>query len=549
MREERGFALITVYLLLGSLLALLGVYFTITSLELASTKHSKDTTTGFYSAEAGLNLRAEQIRAVFLGYNRPSGVEVDTAQPICEGTNVGSGDFACATYELNNRSIVTYVTEDDDNPYNQPVPPGDRYEGLDMQEYRYTVISEARNIKGKKEAVLELRFKSRLVPMFQFVAFYDKDLEINNGPQMTLNGPIHTNGDFYSDPDHGPLAVYGDITIAGRMFQGLKHQSACHGGTTGAQQKLSGALSNFSTCGTRYERVQGDVGAWEGAIDIGVPTVEVPSPEVFDATPGAQYFDLADLRLALRVDNSRNPITSNSVTGVEVRTTANAVDVAATTALHNCSGSVSGRPIGTTSSFRNNREGYNIRMLEVDMQALFNCIYSVNNSGGPGHILGGRQLDDDTEGGLVFHFTVDGPVSNDMDNQYGVRLRNAAQLQSNIGGAPTVRGLTVVTPQAVYTAGHYNSVNKIPAAILTDSFNPLSVNWNDTTSSGNAWRDTDQYSNLNDRVASNTTFNAAILAGTDSTGGSEGVGGQDAGGYNGGLENYPRFHENWSGDT
>lgn len=48
------------------------------------------------------------------------------------------------------------------------------------------------------------------------------------------------------------------------------------------------------------------------------------------------------------------------------------------------------------------------------------------------------------------------------------------------------------------------------------------------------------------------------MAGTDSTGGAvgagtaiggvEGAGGQ-GGGYNGGLENYPRFHEDWSGDT
>ena len=49
--------------------------------------------------------------------------------------------------------------------------------------------------------------------------------------------------------------------------------------------------------------------------------------------------------------------------------------------------------------------------------------------------------------------------------------------------------------------------------------------------------------------ASNTTIYAAFLAGTDITGGSEGAAGIDSGNYNGGLENYPRFHESWSGDT
>ena len=548
LRNEEGYAIITVYLLLGALLALLGAYFSITSIELATTKHSKDSATGFYSAEAGLNIRAETVRSIFLGYNRPSGTQIDTTSSICEGTNVGDGDFACETYTINGRTVVTYVTEDAANPYNQPVPAGDRYEGLDMQEYRYTVVSEARNSRGLTEAILELRFKSRLVPMFQFVAFYDKDLEINNGPNMTLSGPVHTNADFYSDPNSGPLSVLGEISVSGRMYQGVKHQSNCRGGTTAVQEKLSGSVSSFPTCSTRYERTTADVAAWEGAIEIGVPVVEVPALEVFDATPGEQYFDLADLRLALRVDASRDPVTSNSPTGVEVRDTSNNVIADATTSLNACSGGVSGRPVGTTESFRNTREGYDIRMLEIDIQALLNCARTTFLAG-TGELLGGRRLDDDTEGGLVFHITVDGPDSDNLDNRYGVRIRNAASLQSNVSGAPAVQGLTVVTPQALYTAGHYNSVNKIPAAVLTDSFNPLSVNWNDSSSSGGLWQDSDQSSNLNDRDASTTIFNAAIVAGTDSTGGSEGIGGQDSGGYNGGLENYPRFHEKWSGDT
>jgi hypothetical protein len=545
MKNDRGYALITVYLLLAALLAMLGVYFNVSSIELATTKHTKDSATGFYSAEAGLNIRAGDVRDIFLGYNRPAGTEIDTGQPICEGANLGSGDFACQTFTVNDRTVVTYVLEDDANPYNQPVPAGDRYEGLDMQEYRYTVISEARNTRGQTEAILELRFKSRLVPMFQFVAFYDKDLEILPGPVMNLSGPVHTNGDLYLNAGN-ELNISGQVTSVGDLYRGRKNDSSCLSNDVTVLDPIN-FTAIIPSCASRT--LVTDLTPWNGRIESGVSLVTVPEPEVFDASPGEQYFDAADLRLALRVDGSRNPVTTNSPTGVEVRNASNAVDTNATAALHACSGSVSGRPIGTTSSFRNNREGYDIRMLEVDLQALFNCIRSVNLAGGPGHILGGKPLDDATEGGLVFHFTVDGPESDSMDNRYGVRLRNAAELQSNIAGSPLVQGLTVVAPQAVYTAGHYNSVNKIPASILADSFNPLSVNWNDVTSSGSAWRDSDPYSDLSHRVAGNTIFNAAILSGTDITGGSEGAAGQDSGNYNGGFENYPRFHENWSGDT
>ena len=49
-------------------------------------------------------------------------------------------------------------------------------------------------------------------------------------------------------------------------------------------------------------------------------------------------------------------------------------------------------------------------------------------------------------------------------------------------------------------------------------------------------------------VTGAATINAAVLSGTSTTGNIEGSGGQ-GGAYNGGLENYPRFHENWNGNT
>lgn len=142
---------------------------------------------------------------------------------------------------------------------------------------------------------------------------------------------------------------------------------------------------------------------------------------------------------------------------------------------------------------------------------------------------------------MVFHFTVKGPNSGADANKYGVRVRNATTLQpSSISNASedTVKGVTLVTDQAIYTYGHYNKDNKIPAAILADSLNVLSVNWNDSNSN----------KSKNSRIAQNTTINAAFLGGTDTTGNKEGTNGQ-GGSYNGGLENYPRLHEKWSNKT
>jgi hypothetical protein len=190
----------------------------------------------------------------------------------------------------------------------------------------------------------------------------------------------------------------------------------------------------------------------------------------------------------------------------------------------------SNRAVAAHDNMYNNREGSFIKMLDIDMQSLLDCAYNNNL------LNDGKALNDTSEGGLVFHFTVKGPDS-DTVNNYGVRIGNANPLQSTDVNAPTVQGMTVVSDQAAYTWGHYNKDQKIPAAILADSYNLLSSAWLDANSQN--WSARDPIS---------TTVNSAILAGTDTTGGAEGTGGQ-GGAYNGGLENYPRFHEDWSPGT
>jgi hypothetical protein len=39
-------------------------------------------------------------------------------------------------------------------------------------------------------------FKSRVVPLFQFAAFYEDDLEMDSQMPMSVSGPTHTNGDL-----------------------------------------------------------------------------------------------------------------------------------------------------------------------------------------------------------------------------------------------------------------------------------------------------------------------------------------------------------------
>src|SRR5262249_39605914 len=125
---------------------------------------------------------------------------------------------------------------------------------------------------------------------------------------------------------------------------------------------------------------------------------------------------------------------------------------------------------------------------------------------------------------------VDDMRTESSSTEAGVRLVN--------GQTILPQGLTVATPNPLYVLGNYNapaaalgSTNTTqtqPASLVSDAITILSPNWNDANSS----------LGLSSRIAGNSTVNAAILAGIVETGG---------GNYSGGVENFPRFLEDWGG--
>jgi hypothetical protein len=503
-------------LLLALIMSLLVAYHTMTRIEMTTTEASMNSVRGLYAAEAGLNVRADQVRQIFQGYNRPAGT-APTATDPCTGTNLGSGDLACAFHALQQRNVTTFVNEEAGNPTAIVVPRGEPFQNLNAQEYRYAVLSRADGPEGRTEAMLEMLFKSRLIPMFQFAAFYNKDLEILPGPAMLLEGPVHTNGDLYMGSGDR-LDILGQVTTAGDLYNGRKNANTCMGGVSVIDPVNLAGLPACSGGTTLLN--QTDLDAWNGMIETGVEVLTVPPPEALEPNPGEVYWDLADIRVMLDLDQSPPAIQVHDPGG-----NPNPLDTAT---LSGCSA------VSHSNTMYNNREGTAIEMLDVNVEALLNCLSSTS-------LLGpGKDLSDTSQGGLVFYLGVSGPDEATLNN-YGVRVRNGAELASTAVGAPEIQGLTVVTDQAIYVEGSYNAANKKPAAFLCDSLNILS----------NAWNDSDSSLALShaDRQASNTTINAAFLSGTDSTDGVEGTGPVFGDAYNGGLENYPRFHENWTGRT
>jgi hypothetical protein len=119
------------------------------------------------------------------------------------------------------------------------------------------------------------------------------------------------------------------------------------------------------------------------------------------------------------------------------------------------------------------------------------------------------------------------------------------QMLPYTAGVPA--GLTVVTPFPMYVKGNYNvqqtatgpsdagvnkTVDTYPAALMADSITVLSSAWSDSYNASTL---------LTARIPVTTTINAGMLEGIVPS--NPGI----SGNYSGGVENFMRLEENWSG--
>jgi len=364
-----------------------------------------------------------------------------------------------------------------------------QYAGLQAFVQDYEIKADARQTGTNTVSKLTMTVKDELIPIFQFGIFYEQVLEILPGPNMTFSGGrIHSNDDIYLN-SNATLNIDAAITSARDFHRGRKDISAVTGTVnikdeSGVYQEMIAGFD--STSATWKEDAEALWGDTVQSQDHGIYELTVP-------TGGEDPRDLLGTGEGSMYEQSGLRIIDNGTGPVAYDKDGNVVDLT--------DGGTNPDPV-LTDTFYDYREEKWITVAEVDMgllQSSTNAVTALNNppSG--------------CDRGIMFISSTDGTKS--------VRLKNGAALTG---------GFTVVSTNPVYIQGDYNSVNSKPAAVICDAINILSNNWNDANSS----------LGLSSRTASDTTVNAAIISGNKNTAGSQ---------YSGGVENFPRFLENWPG--
>jgi hypothetical protein len=330
-------------------------------------------------------------------------------------------------------------------------------------------------------------FERKLIPTFQHMIFYNDDLEVLPGPNMTLSGRIHGNNDIYMDCRNTLTIDTTYLHSAANIYNQRKENVGDLMGGNVSIRVSGGGFANMNDLDSDVPTWGPDATTrWNGTVQSSVHGVtSLVAPSVGTTDPAGYYATNANVVI------TDNTIVKNGVTLTE------GVDY----------------PTGTVSSssaFYNNREGKFVKMTTVDVAKL---------SGLSGTCGGGACPNNLPSNGLLYATRTDAGAL-----QPGIKLVNGTQI-------PNADGLTVVSNAPVYIKGDYNTVDETPTSVISDALNLLSNNWSDANST----------LNLTSRNANTTTYNCAFVAGISTSV----VGGI----YNGGLENYPRLHEGWSGIT
>ena len=376
-------------------------------------------------------------------------------------------------------------------------------------------------------------------PIFQYVVFYNEDLEILPGPSMHLYGRIHSNHDIYIGCNNILTLETEYLHSAGQIFRRRKNDITPTHGTVDIKvmgsanyvnmeglhdfppPSVSGFDSDFLGYDDNGDGDYDDPGdyenwttrsldLWEGTVQTaehGVKQIETPAIGAIQMYVPAEeggdyaYDDATDTYYPVAPgtgDYEEGFFHGNAGLVIADGTVFDA-DGNEITVWPDTDGDGTGDSPIIESTFYDGREDKYITTTDIDLEVLGDSGYWPDN-------------------GLIY--AVD--TSADDSQPDGIRLVNADVL-----AAP----LTVVSPTPVFTLGDYNvgdaTTSKQPAAIITDAYNILS----------NAWDDADKAPG-HLPSASETTINAAFISGAYET---------NPGMYNGGFENLPRFHEKWSG--
>jgi hypothetical protein len=429
-----------------------------------------------------------------------------------------------------------------------------------------TVPALTGNVTAKVRRVFEKKFDNP----WTYAMFYVDDLELQPTAPLTITGPIHTNANLYigtsnftaQGPSWPNYPTGGRVEFGSEYINGFSPKDGQHSGTAitapnFAKSDASLALSDMPPSQVSPYLPFG----WNLNLNLSGSAANDDSYHELLERPVAGTDPIAGIRYYTQkpyVIDTQNVLAGNPGTaGNSYRILINEGNTAATvdtitiykwdgttaTAVNGGTYNSIAACVTTNKPIADNREGGLVRTTILDVNAFSTLATNgtLSNFSGVLYIADAGATYQPPSGtpvpGTPVTCTVGGTTENNVVRR-GIRLKNGATLKGK---------LTIVSDNPIYIQGDYNTgVNPLSnsgtytsptasgytrwaSAIIGDAISVLSNNWTVLT-------DANSTQARPQRVATNTTINAALVSGNNPSNGTT---------YSGGGENFVRYLEDW----
>jgi PilX N-terminal len=281
-KNSKGFALISVLLLLMILSGLAVALMYTVNTEQHLQRNDQGNGLAYYSAEAGMEKMMSDLGDLYNVQASPNAAAIQAvACPPLLGCANEPTPAALNGTTFSDYSIIVPLAADGVSPLCNPsqVSAGPN-KGLIAAVCPMTLNVTALR-PGGEEVKMIRNVEVALIPVFQFGVFSSSDLSYFAGPQFDFTGRVQTNGNLFLASDPGPLTFHSQIRVVfdvvrDTLANGLAITTSGHTGNVYIPTTTGGcAIGGGSTATCRALKYTGpDEGsAWNGTLQPpGIPT-------------------------------------------------------------------------------------------------------------------------------------------------------------------------------------------------------------------------------------------------------------------------------------
>ncbi|MEY2584773.1 MAG: hypothetical protein QOD80_799 [Verrucomicrobiota bacterium] len=433
-----------------------------------------------------------------------------------------------------------------------------------------TVPALTGDVTAKVRRVFEKKFDNP----WTYAMFYVDDLELQPTAPLTITGPIHTNANLYigtsnftaQGPSWPNYPTGGRVEYGSDFVNGFSPKDGQHSGVTITAPNFGKSDAALALSDMPPSQVSPYLPfGWNLSLNLSGSGANDDSYHELIERPGTGTDQISGIRYYTQkpyIIDTQNllatPTPYPGTPGNSYRILINEANTAATvdtvtiykwdgtsaTAINGGTYNTIAACVTTNKPISDNREGGLIRTTILDVGAFSTLATNgtLSNFSGVLYIADAGATYQPPSGtpvpGTPVTCTLGGTTQNNVVKR-GIRLKNGATLKGK---------LTIVSDNPIYIQGDYNTGVNPPSnsgtytsptasgytrwasAIIGDSINILSNNWT-------VLGDANSVNSRPQRVATNTTVNAALVSGNVPSDGTN---------YSGGGENFVRYLEDWN---